>query len=195
MTSIPHWAVEPSPESTIATVGLNADGEFYLYGDSPDQPGPVLQAIRGAVVGMTIIQLGGNSRFGLRDYLEVRMVSDAPTEEFRLLLAAKPSPNIRTGQLQLPWSVRSLLGCLIRLDLNATPVKLSPKRGAAALFIRVIPCSSDWSELPECRAIPIGPEVSDMASAVNAIRGSLALPALPPRGESLPQPALAGSQP
>lgn len=168
--ALPPWAVPATPPAAVATVGLNADGEFYLYGDVPSSPGPVIPAVRGAVIDLSVIQLGAASRYGLRDYLDIRMVSDTPSEEFRLRLAAKGSTDPVSGEPRLPWSVRSLLGCLLGLDLQATPVKLSPKRGTDATFIRVIPCSPEWDELPECRAMPIGPTRADMCDAVTTIR-------------------------
>jgi hypothetical protein len=166
--------VTPASSIKLHAVGINKDGEFYLYGDSPASPGPVVPAIAGRIISLSVHQYGGSSRYGLRDYLDLIVISDVPTHRAVLRLPCSGSQHRDTGVPHTPWSVRSLLGALAMLDLTATSVKLQPKRGREATFIQVFPRDS-YGDETELRAEPIGPSRDDLEIAVNRLQQALHL--------------------
>lgn len=172
---LPSFVVPATPTVEVAAVGINADGELYLYGETPDKPGPVVPAIAGTVVSVSVQQFGGNSRYGLRDYLCVHLACDIPTQQAVLRLPCKGSLDTQTGQFNTPWSVRTLLGALGALDLIATSIKMQAKRGRETTFMQVFPRDHHGNELPELRAESIGPTREDLEIAVNRVQINLGL--------------------
>ena len=175
----PAWLVPASPEPSYTTVGIDADGQLYVYGDTPASPGPIVPAILGQVTGLTIEQHGEGSRYGLRPYLAIYLATPVPGEIVNLRLPCKESVG-PAGEPSTPWSVRSLVGALLELDLHDTAVKLQTKRGREATFFRVIPHDSYGTELPDIRAQGIGPRFGDLELAVDHLRKGLNLPPLTP---------------
>lgn len=175
--SLPAWVVPATPEPEITTIGINAAGSFYIYGDTAAKPGPECPAILGTPVGIDIIHRGGESRHGLRPYLEI--VLRTPINSLAVLrLPCKETFSPETQSASIPWAVRSLLGAITALDMPDTAVKLQTRRGNTANFIRVFPYD-DGVELPEVRATAIGPTTGDLEIAVNRIRRGLGQPPLP----------------
>lgn len=176
--SLPAWVVPATPEPEVTTIGINASGDLYLYGDTAGKPGPVCPAIVGIPVGIDIVQRGGESRHGLRPYLD--LVLRTPLNSLAVLrLPCKETFSTETQSASTPWSVRSLLGAITALDMPDTAVKLQTKRGRAATFFRVFPFDEHGTELPEVRATAIGPSTSDLEIAVNHVRRGLGQPPLP----------------
>lgn len=179
-TDLPAWVVPATPQRNYTTVGINADGELYIYGETAQTPGPIVPALVGILLDLQITQLGGTSRYGLRDYLDLHMGAPIPGEIIVLRLPCQARPNISTGSLQIPWSVRTLLAALLALDVRETAVKLQPRRGHETTFMQVFPYDTSGGEQAEVRAEPIGPSRDDLEIAVNALRQALDLPALFP---------------
>lgn len=185
-SDLPHWATPtPSPPQPM-TIGIDVNARFYLY----DHQDVIFPEIRGAVTGLRVIQLAGNTDSGPRDYLEVSMVSDVPTQQFRLLLPANERPvDGNSGHASIPNSVRSLLGALLVLDLSAQAVKLTARKGEGRVknrrptFINVCACGPDWESIAQIRVEPIGHSKTDMVEAIAHINQTLQqVPvALPPR--------------
>ena len=179
--SAPAWIVPSTPEPEITAVGISADGDLYIYGDTPQTPGPIVPALIASLVDITISQHGAGSKHGLRDYLELRMATPLPDTQIVLRLPCKGAVSPSTGLTSTPWSVRSLLGALLSLDAPDMAVKLQTKRGTSATFFRVFPYDADGNELPEVRAEAIGSSRDDLEIAVDAIRRRLGLrPLFPP---------------
>jgi hypothetical protein len=175
--SLPAWVVPATPEPEIMTIGINAAGGLYLYGETAAKPGPECPAIIGTPVGIDIVERGGESRHGARPYLDI--VLNTPLNSLAVLrLPCKEGFNPETQSSSTPWSVRSLLGAITALDMPDTAVKLQTRRGRAATFFRVFPYQ-DGMELPEVRATAIGPSFGDLEIAVNHIRRGLGQPPLP----------------
>lgn len=174
-SELPAWVVPAAPEPEQTVVGINAEGKLYIYGETAQTPGPVVPAVYGCITNIAITQRGGGSRYGLRDYLDLRLLAPIPGTGFLLRLPCKGAPHPTSGERRTPWSVRSLLGALFELDLTATAVKLQTRRGNETTFFRVIPHTPDGIELPELRAEAIGPSRHDLEIAVNRIRANLNL--------------------
>lgn len=179
---LPAWAVPATPEPDLSVIGITAGGDLYIYGDTPERPGPTVPAILGGVVSLSISQLGGQSRYGLRDYLDVRLSTPIPGTEIILRLPCG-TPD------RASWAVRSLLGALATLDLTDTAVKLQTKRGSDANFFRVFPHDANGIEQPEVRAEAIGPSRDDLEIAIDRIRRNLGLAPLfsIPHDQRLPE--------
>lgn len=173
---LPSWVVPATPQPTYTTVGINKDGELYIYGETAATPGPVLPAIIGVVLDAQVNQYGAASRYGARDYLDLYLGTPVPGDVIVLRLPCGAKPHPETTLLQTPWSVRSLLAALLSVDLRETAVKLQPRRGTATTFFQVFPHSSAGVEQPELRAEPLGPSQDDLEIAVNRLRQSLDLP-------------------
>lgn len=178
---LPAWAVPATPEPDLTVVGITAGGDLYVYGDTPDKPGPPVPAILGGVASLAVSQHGGQSRYGLRDYLDVRINTPLPGTELILRL-----PCGAPGRTS--WAVRSLLGALATLDLTATAVKLQTRRGSDANFFRVFPHDANGIELPEVRAEAIGPSRDDLEIAIDCIRRKLGLAPLFPTPVNYAEP-------
>lgn len=166
---LPSWVVPATPEPDLTVIGITATGELYVYGDTPDKPGPTIPAVLGLVASLAISQHGAKSKYGLRDYLDVRLRTPIPGSEIILRLPCGDSDRV-------PWTVRSLLGAFAMLDLTDTAVKLQTKRGTDATFFRVFPHDDHGVELPELRAEAIGPSRDDLEIAVDHIRRGLGQP-------------------
>jgi len=179
LATLPAWAAPATPERSYTTVGISADGLLYIYGETAASPGPLLPSVIGVVLDVQFTQLGGTSRYGIRDYLDLYLGTVIPGECVVLRLPCGARPHPETGALQTPWSIRSLLGALLLLDLQETAIKLQTKRGNTTTFFRVFPHSADGVEQPEVRAESIGPGQDDLEAAVNRLRGQLGLPLLP----------------
>jgi hypothetical protein len=175
LAPLPSWAAPATPERNFTTVGISADGLLYIYGDSAASPGPILPSVLGVVTDVQVSRHGGASRYGLRDYLDLYLGTAIPGEVVVLRLPCQAKPHLETAELQTPWSVRSLMGALLLLDLPATAIKLQTKRGNTTTFFRVFPHSPEGVEQPEIRAEPIGPSQDDLAIAVNRLRSQLGL--------------------
>lgn len=174
-SGLPAWVVPATPERNYTTVGITADGDLYIYGDSADHPGPTVPALVGVALDATLVQRGSGSRYGLRDYLDLQLGAPIPGEVIILRLPCQLRPHPETGEPQAPWSVRSLLGCLLQLDLREQAIKLQTRRGRAATFMRVFPYDTDGREQPELRAEPIGHTRDDLEIAIDALRRELGL--------------------
>ncbi|MEB3256356.1 MAG: hypothetical protein VKJ05_08210 [Synechococcaceae cyanobacterium] len=173
---LPAWVVPATPEIDRTVVGIGPNGDLYIYGDTPERPGPLVPAIVGVVCNLRVSQHGASSRYGLRDYLDLHLATPIDTMEVILRLPCKANPQPGGGDPLIPWSVRSLLGALHAIDLPTTALKLQTRRGNAATFFRVLPFSSEGIEQPEIRAAAIGGSRDDLEIAVNHLRGQLALP-------------------
>lgn len=171
------WIVPASPDNSYTTVGINVEGQLYIYGETAACPGPVIPALLGVVTSATVNTHGTGSRYGSRDYLELLLATPIPGEFVQLNLPCKENPTPDGGS-STPWSVRSLLGALLKLDLPNTAIKLQTKRGTSATFMRVIPHDASGTEQPDVRAESIGPSRDDLEIAVNHIRASLGQQAL-----------------
>jgi len=173
---LPAWVVPATPEIERTVVGISPNGDLYIYGDSPDRPGPLVPAIVGVVSDLRVSQHGINSRYGLRDYLDLHLATPLPAMEVILRLPCKANPQPGGGEPLIPWSVRSLLGALQVIDLSDTALKLQTRRGNSATFFRVLPYSASGIEQAEIRAVAIGGSRDDLEIAVNHLRGQLDRP-------------------
>ena len=176
--ALPAWIVPATPEPVFTSVGITSSGELYIYGPTPDQPGPIVPALLGVVVDLSVSQHGAQSRYGLRDYLDLWLFTPRADTQLILRLPCKATAHPLTGELLTPWSVRSLLGALLcpALDLPHTAIKLQTRRGESATFFRVIPYSDDGQELQPIRSEAIGGSRADLEGAVNHLRALLDLP-------------------
>jgi hypothetical protein len=158
-------------EPQFRVIGINQQGELYVYGPTPSTPGPAVPALMGLVCDISITQhgstgsRGGNSWEAARDHLSLRLLPPSPTVHNVLRLPAN------RGQ----WSYRSLLGALLTLDLRSTPVKIEVRRGREATFLRV---ATDAKGLNVVTAPAIGPTRDDLEIAVDRVRRNLGLPDL-----------------
>lgn len=153
-------------------IGITKEGTLYFYGDTADKPGALVEAIGGDILDLNLLTLGEHSKYGPRDYLDLRVQTPTPLLHYILRLPAKPYPNPNTGALQLPWSVRSLLGALTALDLQDLAVKIEAKRGRDATFIQV---SLDPAGEQRITEPAIGPSRQDLENAIDTCRRSLGL--------------------
>lgn len=179
LATIPHWASPTPPPPQPMTIGININAQFYLYDSEV-----ILPELRGAIVGLQLIQQGGNTELGPRDYLEVNMISDVPVQQFRLRLPAGEKPvDGDPGHASIPNSVRSLLGALLMLDLSAQAVKLTARKGDGRTknrrptFINVCACGQDWESIAQVRAEPIGRSRDAMVQAIAQINQSISFQA------------------
>lgn len=161
-----------SPDVETKVIGITKDGVLYFYGDTAAAPGSVVEAICGLILNIQLVTHGEQSRFGPRDYLDLRVQTPTPLLHYILRLPAKPSPNPTTGESQLPWSIRSLLAALTTLDLKDQAVKIETKRGHNATFIQV---SLDPAGLHRITEPAIGPSRQDLEDAIDICRRSLGL--------------------
>lgn len=153
----------PSPRREATPVGISQEGRFYLYGPTAAEPGPEIGALMGLITDVLVSSRGAEeSRYGTRDYLDVRIQAPDPAIQYLLALPAHLSQ----------WSYRTLLGALLMVDLSATALKLEPIRGREATFIQV---SLDPHGHQRVTAEAIGPERADLEIAVNACRRLLNL--------------------
>lgn len=164
-----------SLDVTTKTIGITKDGVLYFYDDSynpDDSERHTVEAIGGLILDIELVTKGETSKYGPRPYVSLRLQSPTPLLHYVLSLPAKPSLNTRTNEMQTPWSIRSLLGALITLDLQDLAVKIEAKRGREATFIQV-----SLDPLGEQRVIEpsIGPSRSDLEEAIDACRRSLGL--------------------
>jgi hypothetical protein len=164
----------PVPPETIR-IGVTSTGEWYVYGSDAGAKDrkPVEALATPRILDITVASRGTGSRFGLRPYLDVAMAGPVPAIRYVLSLPCRHRPT--------PHSVRSLLGCLLTLDLSDTGVMLVPTRGTSAAFVNVY---LDPEGQQQVRAERIGPDECDLQQAVDTCRGKLGLP---------PQFALAGA--
>lgn len=175
LAPLPSWAAPATPERNYTTVGISAEGDLYIYGDTAAAPGPTIPSVIGVILDAQVSQHGGASRYGVRDYLDLHLGTVIPGEFVVLRLPCQARPAL-DGTLQTRWSVRSLMGALLSLDLQEAVIKLQTKRGNATTFFRVFPHSPEGVELPEVRAESIGPAQDDLEIAVNRLRSQLNLP-------------------
>jgi hypothetical protein len=158
----PETGIVPaSPPITYNSVGISQTGELYLYADTPNGERQQVPALAGLVVDLTVDTYGANSAYGARDYLSVHIAA-TPADIYVLRLPC------HQGQ----WSYRSLLGCLLDVDVSATAVKIEPKRGRETTFLRV---SLDPAGVEQVIADAIGPDRDDLEIAVNRVRQNLDL--------------------
>jgi hypothetical protein len=172
---LPSWVVPATPQRNYTTVGISLAGELYIYGDTAAKPGPTIPALVGVLLDAQITQHGGNSRYGLRDYLDLHLAAPIPGEIIVLRLPCQARLNQTVGHLQTPWSVRTLLAALLTLDLREQAVKVQTKQGNATTFFRVFPFNAEGIELPEVITEAIGPSTDDLEIALNHLRSQLGL--------------------
>jgi len=179
LAQLPSWAPPATPELTTQSIGLNRDGELYIYGPTPAAPGPTLPSIVGLAVDLEVVQLAAtDAAQGGRDYLRLTLMTGLPGERLALQLPCNERISPTTGQTTTPSHVRSLLSGLQRLDLVSEAFKLQTKRGTrayAGVFFRVIPIRSG-EELPEVITPILGRTRNDLEIAVNGLRQALGLP-------------------
>ena len=173
---LPAWVVPATPEIDRTVVGISPNGVLYIYGETPDRPGPLVPAIVGVVTDLRVSQHGVNSRYGLRDYLDLQLGTPIASLEVILRLPCKANHPPGGGDPLIPWSVRSLLGALQAVDLPNTALKLQTRRGNSATFFRVIPFCAAGMEQAEIRSAAIGGGRDDLEIAVNHLRAQLELP-------------------
>ena len=168
----PDGLLPPSLDVTTKTIGISKDGVLYFYGDTGAAPGAAVDAIGGLILDIDLVTRGEFSKFKPREYLNIRIQSPTPLLHYLLRLPAKPNLNEATGEMQHPWSIRSLLGALTALDLQASAVKIEAKRGREATFIQV-----SLDPVGEQRVIEpsIGPSRQDLEEAIDTCRRSLGL--------------------
>lgn len=173
---LPAWVVPATPSLSLTTLGINRDGDLYIYGETAASPGALVPAVRGCVASIAISTHGATSKYGPREYLDLTMAAATPGTGFLLRLpCGSNSPT--NGTWNSTWAVRSLLGALMEIDLSCTAVKLQTKRGREATFFQVYPYDSEGRELPEVRATSIGCSLDDLEVAVNHVRAMLGQPA------------------
>jgi hypothetical protein len=176
--------IAPSLAVETVVIGISQDGRFYFYGDTPQTPGPDVPAIgTPGILNVEIVNRGvEGSRYGTRDYLDVRMQGEMPSLHYLLRLPCQGSAD-RSGSFTIQHSCRSLLGALQTLDLPGTALKIEPIRGRETTFIQV---SLDPLGTQRVSAASIGPDRNDLEIAVNRCRQLLGLPAqfLCPSGDS-----------
>lgn len=179
-TELPAWITEPAtPEPVWSNVFIDSEGQLYISGETSTNHGPIIPYVIGAITDISFKELGQNSRYGARPYLQVYLMTPIPNQFAVLNLPCKESIG-PSGEPSTPWSVRSLVGHLAELDLRDTAVKLQTKRGTAATFFRVIPHDTQGNQLPEVRGENIGPRFGDLELAVDHLRKGLNLPPLTP---------------
>jgi hypothetical protein len=162
--------VPATPPAQVQLIGISQDGGFYLYGDSG--PGQAIAAVIATrILEVSVVRRGATSRFGERDYLDLRMASPMPDLQHALRLPCSGSKS-SDGSPIVQHSVRSLLGALVTLDLSVTAVKLQPKRGHTATFIEVLLHPTEYRPVV---AFSIGPTRDDLEAAVDRCRASLGL--------------------
>lgn len=169
----PDGTLPASPQPEIHVYGVDKDSRLYRYGDSAAKPGPAVEAICGLPFDLRVVTLGANSRYGEREYLELRMLSPVPNTQCWLRLPCwrqNPAPNVKP----FPWGARSLLSALLAIDVSAVAVKLEAIRGSreGATLIRV---SLDAEGRQRVTADSIGPDREDFEGAVDRIRCALGL--------------------
>jgi hypothetical protein len=174
---LPAWVVPATPSLSLTTLGINRDGDLYIYGDTAANPGPIVPAVRGCVASIATSTHGAGSRYGPREYLDLTMAAATPGTGFLLRLPCGATNPI-SGTWSNSWAVRSLLGALQEVDLSFTAVKLQTKRGREATFLQVYPHDPEGRELPEVRATSIGGSRDDLEIAINRVRAALGQPAL-----------------
>lgn len=168
----PDGLLTSSPDIQTKVIGITKDGVLYFYGDTAATPGPEIEALGGLILDLQLTTHGENSKYGPRDYLDLRLQTPTPLLHYILRLPTKPYLNPNTGELQCPWSVRSLLGALTALDLQDTAVKIEAKRGRDATFIQV---SLDPHGEHRITEPSIGPSRQDLEEAIDTCRRSLGL--------------------
>lgn len=175
-TDQPQFGILPAPPTiTTTTIGIDDDGRFYKYGDTPakDKRGPIVPALgTPRILDVQIVTRGKGSEYGERPYLAVRVMGETPDLHYLLRLPCGGSYNTR-GQFSIQHSVRSLLGVLCELDLQDTAVMLVPKSGKTTTFIHVF---LDPAGQQQVQAPSIGPSRADLEIAVDRCRRSLGLP-------------------
>lgn len=185
----PQFGILPaSPRPVVTTIGISQDGCFYQYGETAQTPGPIVPALgTPRLLDVQIVTRGKEgSRYGTRDYLEVRMAGETPERQYLLRLPCQGGKT-RDGNFTIQHAVRSLLGALTELDLQAVGVKLEPIRGREATFVQV---SLDPEGQQRLVAPSIGPSRVDLEIAVDRCRASLGLPPQFPLSQDTATPLL-----
>jgi hypothetical protein len=162
-----------TPKPEVHRIGVTQGGEWYLYGDTPTSPRQTIEALATPrILDIKVVVRAQRSEFGERRYLDVTMLGETPNIRYVLSLPCRYADQ-RTGTERTQYSVRSLLGCLMQLDLPNTPLKLEPSRGAKATFTNVY---LDPAGLQPVNSPAIGAELADLQLAVDCCRASLGLP-------------------
>lgn len=174
--ALPSWAAPATPQRTYTTIGISAEGDLYVYGDTASKRGPVVPALVGLVIDIQISRHGLGSRYGERDYLELHLQGPIPGEVAILRLPCQSRNGQGVFTDQSPWTVRTLLGALLMVDVQTLAVKLQAKRGNSANFIQVFPFDQDGNELPEVRSDALAPGRADLETAIDTVRSALNLP-------------------
>lgn len=184
--TLPDWIAPVTEPPSYTSVGINRDGELYLYGETHTRPGPTIPAVRGYLLDITIKQRATRGLGGPRNYLETTLASPTRTDHFVLRLPCKANQDEASGQLRTPYPVRTLLGGLRSLlhagtEMDATAIKLQTRRGQQGwkpTFVQLFPYDTAGNELAEVRAEPIGPGEYYLFAVVNEIREALGRPPL-----------------
>ena len=158
----------------VKRIGVTPTGEWYLYGSDPaaKDRAPVEALATPRILDVTVTKRGKTSRYGLRPYLDVTMAGPVPAIRYVLSLPCAYNDQ-RSGQRLTPHAVRSLLSCLLTLDLLNTGVLLVPARGTDASFTNVY---LDPEGQQQVRAERIGADECSLQQAVDACRRKLGLP-------------------
>lgn len=171
------------PEPTTTAFGINATGQLYIYGPTPQAPQQILDPDEGLqYLGILDGQL---RHYAGRDYFVLRLQSMVPLAHYSLRLPAYGSRNPTSGDATTQWSVRSALGALLAaarsVDLRATPGKLCARRGTggssgfSANFIDLFLPTGPEGQAERVYADAIGPTRHDLEIAVNQLRRALDL--------------------
>lgn len=168
--------VKRTPKPDIRRIGITADGQWYLYGDKPNEAkADTIEAIATPrILEMNVSTRAKKSKYGPRDYLDVAMLGEAPN--IRYVLSLPIAFTVKgTGEAKVTWPVRSLLAALNQLDLPSTPLKLEPVRGDEANFTNVY---LDPEGLQRVEGGDIGSTLGDFYAALDTCRRSLGQPPL-----------------
>jgi hypothetical protein len=157
----------------IKRIGAAPAGEWYIYGDTPNAKDrtPVDAIATPRIMDIAVAMRGKTSKFGARPYLDVTMAGEVPAIRYILSLPCAYNDQ-RSGKRLTPHAVRSLLGCLITLDLPTTGVLLVPTRGTDANFTNVY---LDPAGEQQVRAEKIGDDECSLQQAVDTCRRKLGL--------------------
>jgi len=160
----------------VKRIGVTPKGRWYLYGDKPtdnDDDRDFVDAVATPrILDIAVSVRAKTSEYGPRPYLDVTMLGETPAIRYSLSLPCAYTDS-KTQQRCTPSAVRSLLGCLITLDLAVTPLKLEPSRGAKANFTNVY---LDPEGIQQVRAGRIDDGEQALQHAVDTCRRKLGLP-------------------
>lgn len=156
-------------------VGATQLGEWYLYGataTSTDKE-PIEALGTPGIIDVRLVVRSTASSYGSRSYLDVSLRGETPEIQYTLSLPCL-FRDPATDVVKIQRAPRSLLSCLVTLDLAGTPLKLEPSRGKKANFVNVY---LDPDGQVAVTGSDIGATEADLHKAIDTCRRSLSLPA------------------